>query len=141
MKFQEKTLELNITHEILSLTDSWFWILSSSSLSKYWKPKYLLPFHKINKPTAAGFHITTEGNSDSTGENGGGYDVRIKSGIGNNLLFIQYKLGEFETVSPDPKSIFEKSPHNHYKFKINGTTTALPFILPIPSANSLKRKC
>lgn len=129
MKFHEKSLELNITHELLSLTDSWYWFLTDIPLWRYWRPKQRLPFLKFPKSTSGGFHITSEGKSDSSGEEGGGYDVRIKSGLGKYLLFIQYKLGDLIATSPDPKSIFDTPPHDHYKFKINSTTTNQHFLL------------
>lgn len=129
MKFHEKSLELNITHELLSLVDSWYWFLSEIPLWRYWRPRYRLPFLNYPRSTAGGFHITSEGKSDPTGEEGGGYDVRIKTGLGGHLLFIQYKLGDLITTSPDPKSIFNKAPHEHFKFKINSTRTNQHFLL------------
>ncbi len=129
MEFHEKSLELNITHEILNLADSWCWFLTTIQLWGYWSPKHRLPFLKFPKSTAGGFHITTEGKNDPTGNAGGGYDVRIKAGLGRHLLFIQYKKGDLVTTSPDPKSQFNNSPHDHFKFKINGTTTDQHFVL------------
>lgn len=129
MKFHEKSLELNITHEILGLADSWYWFLSEIPLWRYWRPRYRLPFLKHPRSTAGGFHITSEGKSDPTGEQGGGFDVRIKAGLGGHLLFIQYKLGERISTSPDPKSIFNSAPHEHFKFKINSTSTNQHFLL------------
>lgn len=129
MKFHEKTLELNITHELLNLADSYFWFLKSIPLWNYWKPGHRLPFFFAPKSTAGGFHITTEGKDDPTGQAGGGFDVRIKSGIGNHLLFIQYKQGDLETSSPSTKSIFSTAPHEHFKFKINSTRTNQHFVL------------
>lgn len=129
MKFHEKSLELNITHELLNLTDSWYWFLSEIPLWRYWRPRFRLPFLKFPKSTCGGFHITSEGKSDSTGKAGGGYDVRIKSGLGGNLLFIQYKQGELLSSVPDPKSIFATAPHEHFKFKINSIKTNQHFLL------------
>lgn len=129
MEFHEKSLELNITHELLNLADSWHWFLTDIPLWRYWRPRYRLPFLKFPKSTSGGFHITTEGKRDSTGKAGGGFDVRIKSGIDGSLLFIQYKKGELVTVSPDPKSEFDKLPHDHFKFKINSKSTNQHFTL------------
>lgn len=129
MVLHEKSLELNITHEILNLADSWHWFLKDISLWRYWRPRYKLPFIKYPKSTAGGFHITTEGKDDPNGAAGGGFDVRIKSGIGDHLLFIQYKMGRYETQSPDPKSIFNNPPFDHYKFKINSESTNQHFLL------------
>lgn len=129
MKFHEKSLELNITHELLNLADSWSWFLMDIPLWRYWRPRHRLPFLKFPKSTSGGFHITTEGKSDPTGEAGGGYDVRIKTGLGGHLLFIQYKMGTLIETSPDPKSEFENTPHDHFEFEINGTTTDQHFVL------------
>lgn len=129
MKLSEKTLELNITHELLNLADSWHWFLTDIPLWRYWRPQYKFPFTRFPKSTSAGLHTTSEGKDDSTGEAGGGFDVRIKTSRGNHLLFIQFKVGEFCTTSPDPKSEFEKAPHDHFVFKINGTKTNQHFVL------------
>jgi len=129
MKFQEKTLESNITHELLNLADSWYWFLTDIPLWRYWRPRYRLPFVKHPKSTSAGFHITTEGKDDSTGNAGGGFDIRIKAGFGKHLLFIQFKKGELNTTSPDSSSEFSKPPHDHYVFEINGTMTDQHFVL------------
>lgn len=129
MKFQEKTLEVNITHELLNLADSWYWFLTDIPLWRYWRPRYRLPFLKYPKSTAGGFHITTEGKNDPTGEEGGGYDMRIKAGIGGHLLFIQFKMGDLIKLSPDPNSIFNSLPFDHYNFRINGTKTNQHFLL------------
>ena len=129
MEFHEKSLELNITRELLNLADSWYWFLTDIPLWRYWRPRYRLPFLKFPPSTAGGFHITTEGKNDPTGQAGGGYDVRIKTGIGGHLLFIQYKKGDFTSAIPDPKSEFAKAPHEHFKFKINSTSTNQHFVL------------
>jgi hypothetical protein len=129
MKFQEKTLESNITHELLNLADSWYWFLTDIPLWRYWRPRHRLPFVKHPKSTSAGFHITTEGKDDPTGNAGGGFDIRIKAGLGKHLLFIQFKKGDLITTSPDPSSEFSKPPHDHYVFEINGTSTDQHFTL------------
>jgi len=129
MKFHEKSLELNITHELLNLADSWYWFLTDIPLWRYWRPTNLLPFLKFPKSTAGGFHITIEGKNDPTGNAGGGYDVRIKTGSGGHLLFIQYKEGKLVTTSPNLKSEFNNLPHEHFEFKINGTSTNQHFVL------------
>lgn len=129
MKLHEKSLESNITHELLNLADSWSWFLTDIPLWRYWQPLHRLPFVKHTKSTSAGFHITTEGKDDPTGEAGGGFDIRIKAGYGKHLLFIQFKLGELCTTSHDPKSEFAKAPHEHFAFEINGTKTNQHFVL------------
>lgn len=37
MDFHEKSLELNITHELLNLADSWHWFLTGIPLWRYWR--------------------------------------------------------------------------------------------------------
>jgi hypothetical protein len=130
MKFHEKSLELNITHELLNLADSWYWFLLNIPLWKYWKPGYQLPFQNSPKSLAYGLHINVEGKDDKTGNNGGGYDVKIKSGKRGHLLFIQYKKGNFEQNGPGGESIFTKyAPHEHFIFKINTPKTNQHFKL------------
>ncbi|HVD99977.1 MAG TPA: hypothetical protein VNB90_17340 [Cytophagaceae bacterium] len=129
MKFHEKSLELNITHELLNLADSWYWFLTDIPLWRYWRPRHRLPFLKFPRSISGGFHIKTEGKDDPTGEAGGGYDVRIKTGAGNHLLFIQYKKGELVLSSPDPASEFATAPHDHFEYKINSTKTNQHFTL------------
>lgn len=129
MKFHEKSLEINITRELLNLADSWCWFLTDIPLWKYWRPRYRLPFMDIPKSTAAGFHMNVEGQRDATGQAGGGYDVRIKTGLGNHLLFIQFKKGELIDVSPDPQSEFNNPPCEHFVFHINSTDSNQHFLL------------
>lgn len=129
MKFHEKSLELNITRELLNLSDSWAWFLTDIPLWRYWRPRYRLPFLKFPQSTAGGFHITDEGTSDPTGEAGGGYDVRIRAGNGGHLLFIQYKKGDLLKRSPGAGSIFDIAPSEHFKFKINSSSTNQHFLL------------
>ncbi|MDQ1151196.1 hypothetical protein QE382_003180 [Sphingobacterium zeae] len=129
MTFHEKTLELNITHEILDLADKWYWFFIDSPLWKYWTPGYRAPFTKYMKAVASGFHITTEGKNDPSGNAGGGYDVRIKAGNNSHLLFIQYKKGELVATSPSDRSIFQEAPQQHFKFKINSKSTNQHFLL------------
>lgn len=129
MKLHEKSLELNITHELLNLADSWWWFLTDIPLWRYWRPRYRLPFIKYPRSTSAGLHINTEGKDDPTGNAGGGFDVRIRSGIGSHLLFIQFKKGDYCLNSPGTGSKFDKSPHDHFVFEINGTSTNQHFTL------------
>ena len=120
MPFHEKSLELNITRELLNLSDSWYWFLMDLPLFRYWRPRYRLPF--ITPPAFAyGLHTNVEGKDDPSGEAGGGHDVRINSG--GHLLFVQYKKGTFEDLSTNAKSIFHIPPKEHYKFEINSTKT------------------
>lgn len=129
MEFHEKSLELNITHELLCLADKWSWFLTDIPLWRYWRPRYRLPFIQFPKSTASGLHPVLEGRNDPTGKAGGGFDVRIKAGYGKHLLFVQYKKGDYCTSSPNASSEFAKSPHEHYKFKINSTSTNQHFTL------------
>lgn len=113
----------------MNLADSWSWFLNDIYLLQYWSPEHRFPFLNSPKSTAGGFHITTEGKEDPTGVAGGGYDVRIKTGVGSHLLFIQFKKGDLEKASPSPLSEFEKVPSDHFKFNINGTSTNQHFVL------------
>jgi hypothetical protein len=129
MELHEKSLEANITHELLKLADCWYWFLTDIPLWRYWRPRYRLPFLNAPKSTAVALHITHEGKDDPTGNAGGGYDMRIKTGVGDHLLFIQFKKGEVINISPNPTSEFAKPPHEHFKFKINTKNTNQHFLL------------
>jgi hypothetical protein len=117
----EKTLELNITHEILSLADSFWWFLQPVSLKRYWRPHWRFPLMQTPKSYATGLHINLEGKT------GGGYDVCIKSptnfqGGNPRLLFMQFKAGIEQQFNINPQSIFfgdSSHPNIHVEFEIN----------------------
>lgn len=136
MPLHEKTFELNITHELLNLADSWSWFLSDISLWKYWRPRYRLPLFDLKPGLATGLHINIEGKNDPTGESGGGYDVRIQTHDGR-LLFVQYKNSVLESASPDPQSIFNTPPHAHLAFGINNNNKKDQHVLLQNLANSI----
>lgn len=120
----EKTLELNITHEILSLADGFWWFLQPVSLKKYWRPHWRFPFIATPKSFATGLHINLEG------KQGGGYDVCINSpsnfqGGNPRLLFMQFKAGAEHQFNSDVKSIFygnKRNPNVHVEFGINNNS-------------------
>lgn len=117
----EKTLELNITHEILALADSFWWFLQPVSLKHYWRPHWRFPFIETPKSFATGLHINLEG------KKGGGYDVCINSpanfqGGNPRLLFMQFKAGVEQPFNSNTKSIFHgdaTKPNVHVEFDIN----------------------
>jgi hypothetical protein len=117
----EKTLELNITHEILSLADSFWWFLQPVSLRRYWRPHWRFPFIQTPKSFATGLPINLEGKA------GGGYDVCIKSpsnfqGGNPRLLFMQFKAEVERRFNSDKKSLFYGNPSDpniHVEFEIN----------------------
>lgn len=117
----EKTLELNITHEILSLADGFWWFLQPTSLKRYWRPHWRFPFMETPKSFASGLHINLEG------KKGGGYDVCINSpsnfqGGNPRLLFMQFKAGLEMPFNKNSESIFygdAANPNIHIEFDIN----------------------
>lgn len=117
----EKTLELNITHEILSLADSFWWFLQPVSLKRYWRPHWRFPLMQPPRSFATGLHINLEG------KKGGGYDVCINSpsnfqGGNPRLLFMQFKAGIEKSFNSNPSSIFygdSNNPNIHVEFDIN----------------------
>ncbi|MDP1995007.1 MAG: hypothetical protein Q8K40_07150, partial [Ignavibacteria bacterium] len=121
MKKIEKTLELNITHELLSLADSFWWFLQPISLKRYWRPHWRFPFMDTPKSFATGLHINLEGKI------GGGYDVCINSpsnfqGGNPRLLFMQFKAGIEKPFNSNPISKFygdATKPNIHVEFDIN----------------------
>jgi hypothetical protein len=120
----EKTLELNITHEILSLTDSFWWFLLPHPIREEWKPYIRIPFIRRQRLYATGLPIHLEGKA------GGGYDVCIHApakspGIPPRLLFMQFKAGVERKYSEEPRSQFRGSKKNHnlhVEFEINNNT-------------------
>ena len=117
----EKTLELNITHEILSLADSFWWFLQPISLKRYWRPNWSFPFIPTPKSFATGLPINLEG------KKGGGYDVCINSpanfqGGNPRLLFMQFKAGVEKQFHSDKASVFfgdALKPNIHVEFDFN----------------------
>lgn len=117
----EKTLELNITHELLSLADSFWWYLQPISLKRYWRPHWRFPFIAAPKCFASGLPINLEG------KKGGGYDVCIHSpssfqNANPRLLFLQFKAGVEQQFNSNPKSAFfgdALKPNIHVEFEIN----------------------
>lgn len=117
----EKTLELNITHEILSLADSFWWHLQATSLRDRWEPHWRFPLLDFPRSFATGLHINLEG------KKGGGYDVCIHSpsnfqGGNPRLLFMQFKAGSEQKFSSDNRSLFygdDLNPSVHVAFEIN----------------------
>lgn len=120
----EKTLELNITHEILSLADSFWWFLQPISLKRYWRPHWRFPIIPTPKSFATGLHINLEG------KQGGGYDVCINSpanfqGGNPRLLFMQFKAGVEKPFNTNTASKFygnAQNPNIHVEFDINSNT-------------------
>jgi len=120
----EKTLELNITHEILRLADSFWYFLCSSPLDRYWQPHHRIPIIAPPLTFASGLHINLEGKA------GGGYDVCIHSpanftGGNPRLLFMQFKAGVEKSFNANPDSLFygdAKNPKIHVEFDINSNT-------------------
>ncbi len=119
----EKTLELNITHELLTLADSFWWYLSSISLRRYWRPYWRMPFLPQPKSFVTGLPINLEGRA------GGGYDVCLVSpnysGSNDRVVFMQFKAGEHKEFHPDTKSKFygdatNPKPHVEFTFNNNG---------------------
>lgn len=120
----EKTLELNITHELLSLADSFWWFLQPISLKRYWRPHWRFPFMQLPKSFATGLHINLEG------KKGGGYDVCINSpsnfqGGNPRLVFMQFKAGVEKPYNTNSASKFFGNPSSlniHVEFDINSNT-------------------
>ena len=145
MNLHEKTLELNITHELLNLADSFYWHLTNITLWRYWEPSYdHFRQNDYKKSTAYGLHSSIEGIEHNTGEAGGGYDVKIKSGANESVIFIQYKKGVFSKKKPKKnkdgnESIFNVANTKYFKFKLNSTKSNQHFTLRKLSDNITKQ--
>ncbi|MBI2284306.1 MAG: hypothetical protein HYU71_11405 [Bacteroidetes bacterium] len=117
----EKSLEINITHELLSLADSFWWFLQPVSLKRYWRPHWRFPLMQTPTAVASGLPISLEGKP------GGGYDICIHSSpnfIGGNprLLFMQFKAGVHKDYNTNSKSIFygtTTTKNAHVEFDVN----------------------
>jgi hypothetical protein len=111
----EKTLELNITHELLTLADSFWWYLSAISLRRYWRPYWRMPFLPQPKSFVTGLPINLEGRA------GGGYDVCLVSpsysGSNDRAVFMQFKAGEHKDFYGDA---LNPKPHVEFTFNNNG---------------------
>jgi hypothetical protein len=116
MGLQEKTLELNITSEILKLGSAFF--------VRNYLPRDLEKFWPINRfhhlyDYATGYHINLEGKK-------GGYDVAIHSRVGvprrDKALFLQFKRGCKRAFARRTDSIFNRKNGKQtafYEFDIN----------------------
>ncbi len=114
---QEKTLELNITHEILNLGVAFFankYLRGGNII--FWK-EYLAFSFPIEYAT--GFHINLEGPK-------GGYDVALNCSLpGRNegkAIFLQYKNPCFKKIQTKSSILFNGNPScpiPHFQFKIN----------------------
>lgn len=119
----EKTLELNITHELLTLADSFWWYLSAISLRRYWRPYWRIPFLQQPKSFVTGLPINLEGRA------GGGYDVCLVSpsflGSNDRAVFMQFKAGEHKEFHTDTQSKFygdATKPKPHVEFTFNNNS-------------------
>lgn len=135
MNLHEKSLELNITHELLNLADSFEWHLGNITSFSLWEgPKKDFKTNVIKKAVAYGLHSNIEGKDDDEGNAGGGYDVKIKSGENESVVFIQYKKGQYSERKPQKnkdgnESIFDVDNTKYFKFELNSTTTNQHFKL------------
>lgn len=118
----EKSLELNITHEILTLADTFWWSLYNVGLWRYWSGKRI-PFGQIRpQPFATGIPISLEGNTID-----GGYDVKLDwhgPGGPHRAAFLQFKAGEHRNYCRNSKSVFYrgKKDTQHVMFRFNNNT-------------------
>ncbi len=145
MNLHEKSLELNITHELLNLADSFDWHLGYISHFNESAPSTDgFKFNGNKKSLAYGLHSNIEGKDDAKGEAGGGYDVKIKSGKNESVVFIQYKKGEYSEKEPKKnkngnRSIFHGDEVNHFKFNLNNPKSNQHFKLRKLSKNITKK--
>lgn len=119
---QEKTLELNITHEILNLGVAFFVhhnIRGGRGLTRHIHPHHYWPFlGAFPIEYASGFHINLEGPM-------GGYDVALHcenhGGPENKVAFIQYKAPKYKSHRTNDTTNFctPGTPVPHFQFKIN----------------------
>jgi len=122
-EINEKTFELNITHELLCRPINWFierhFLFRGLIKSDLKKKNEILKYLHTIKFYSLGL------TQDEESSPGGGYDVSINindsSVVDKRLLMLQYKSGIHIEYSTLNNSIFTKSnpPSEHIKFKIN----------------------
>ena len=122
MSLQEKTLELNITHEILNLGLNFFvhHHLRGRNILHWPRPlRRIWPFIPHPIEYASGFHINLEGPK-------GGYDVALhygRPGVSNSkAIFLQYKSPSYKAICTRGTVHFNgnrRIPTPHFQFFIN----------------------
>lgn len=118
MSISEKTLELNITHELLTLADS-LWMLIFNQNSRSSSVNYPRRM-RSQMPVALGLSLQEEKKQ--------GWDVKINfpsDDFINRAVFIQYKKPYFRSYSKHIDSIYhgaKSDRHPHYLFGINNNT-------------------
>ena len=120
-EISEKTFELNITNELLNVSNSYVYLMTHKYISKIKTEYEWFDFFQNNKLFAEGLTQAQETDSET-----GGYDVSIsykinKDNVGR-LLFLQYKSGEHCNYCMNPKSQFygsRKNKKEHIAFIFN----------------------
>lgn len=125
MSLTEKTLELNVTHELLAVADR-LWDLISFGVAA---PRLVPSCHcirpvrlppRLRPPFAAGLSLQDE--------KGQGWDVKLefpKGWPGARAVFLQFKLGYHRAYSTDKRSSFHgrrKAPAPHCVFGLNNNS-------------------
>ncbi|GAA4764540.1 MULTISPECIES: hypothetical protein [Flavobacterium] len=120
-EINEKTFELNITSELLDISNSYIHYMTNKHISKIKSEDEWFDFFQNKKIFAEGLTQAQETNPKT-----GGYDVSInyktdKDNVGR-LLFLQYKSGEHCDYCMNPKSQFygsRKNKKEHIAFTFN----------------------
>jgi hypothetical protein len=121
----EKTFELNITNELLTLSKSFIWYLDYSPFG-WWLPRSVW-FQFFNQASLFAVGLTQD---EESNPQTGGYDVSINftpaNGIDGRLMFLQFKAGEKVNYSNNNKSNFYRATAlkanrtaEHISFKFN----------------------
>lgn len=120
-EINEKTFELNITSELLNISNSFVYYMTDKYISKLKTESEWFDFFEKKTVFCEGLTQAQETNPET-----GGYDVSIsyksdKDKIGR-LLFLQYKSGEHCDYCMNPKSQFygsRKNKNEHITFIFN----------------------
>ena len=103
----EKTFELNITSELLTLSKSFLWYLDQCPICHLYTRREWMDFLKQSTVFAVG--LTQEQENDPSI---GGYDVSINytspEGEEKRLMFLQFKAGKRKKYSTKTESLFHK---------------------------------
>ena len=123
-KINEKTMELNVTNELLNLCNSFWWFLKPIALKKYWRPVWRFPTLGLPRYYPVGLDTKSEGANKTTG----GWDIKIQmkkvDGYTPRALFMQFKAGKHYGYCQNKESLFHGNrwvPNPHIGFPINST--------------------
>ncbi len=100
--FHEKTLEMNITHELLNLANGIVerWNVPYPYRDPFWHYFWGLHLQVDKQAIAYGLHTNVEGKASLDGIDGGGHDFALLANSGDFMAFFQIKAGVLKKEDP-----------------------------------------